>query len=289
MTDSREELREQIRFIRSHIDAIGSLPEKVDSFSGHIVKLIRVSNIPFTAEWAVDEIWDHRDKINKAIRETWRRLSEISPDLEVPIDFLDIADVWRDLKGDIQAAGQDFYETSLSSEWQGDAAARYVEMRARQEKALISLPIVSEDIAKSLEKVAASELELYVDLSIKTQELVATVTETTGSAFAAMFDLPLGAISAMGDLLNTVVALETMILGYVASMADNALECLTEGNRIKQNLSIQDGFPDNTWPSAVKGSYGQGIDGIRAAIGDASAKDGDKSDWEIGITRVVAE
>lgn len=32
----------------------------------------------------------------------------------------------------------------------------------------------------------------------------------------------------------------------------------------------------------VKASYGPGIEGIRAAIGDASTKDGDKSDWTVG-------
>jgi hypothetical protein len=64
-------------------------------------------------------------------------------------------------------------------------------------------------------------------------------------------------------------------------MADK-LTVMIEGNKISQIVAIQKGLPDNKWPSGVKASYGSGIEGIRAAIGDASTKDGDKSDWTVG-------
>jgi len=44
---------------------------------------------------------------------------------------------------------------------------------------------------------------------------------------------------------------------------------------------------DNKWPPGVKGAYGNGLDGIENAIGDATADDGDKSDWELGPAPVV--
>ncbi|RBO91574.1 hypothetical protein [Nocardia puris] len=300
MTDVSSQLKAQIDFIRSNTDAIRDLPEKVDSFSGHVVKAVRTGGFAALAQGnpgpivsnetqIIDEIWANRDKINEAIRDSWNKLDELNPELEVPVELVRIANEWRNVKGDIQAAEHDFDETNLSSEWEGDAAHRYIEMRTRQKAALVSLPAVCEDVAKSLESVATEELELYGELATRTQELIAKVIEVTGSFVSSSFDLPFGPITAQTDLLTAVQASRQLILGTVVSMAESALENIIEGNIIAQTLSIQAGIPNNKWPTGVKASYGQGVDGIRTAIGDGSAGDGDKSDWEPGNTKVAAE
>ncbi len=58
---------------------------------------------------------------------------------------------------------------------------------------------------------------------------------------------------------------------------------MIEGNKIAQTLSAQAGLPHNKWPPGAIASYGDGISGIRNALGDASVTDGDKSDWQLKL------
>ncbi|MBF6444029.1 hypothetical protein [Nocardia farcinica] len=126
-------------------------------------------------------------------------------------------------------------------------------MRNTQKLALGSLIEAFEEIARSLEEVAKAELVLYVEL--------ANVTE----------------------------AARTFIVGAIGSMADSAATMMIESNKIEQNEGYQRGLPDNRWPPGVKGAYGNGLEGIKNAIGDGTPQDGDKSDWELGPAPVVAQ
>lgn len=296
VTISRDELRKQIEAIRSNKSDIGDLPEKVQNWHGDLVKLIRANGYAgaltgnfvgaFSTEQMVDHVWGNRDKINDALGDTWDKLVEIDPGLEVPIKFIDYADEWRNITGDIIHAYNSFRETNLIAEWQGDAANRYREMRDRQEEPLKSLPQTCGSIANSLEEVARKELELYTDLATKSQDLVEKVTTFAANYVGSFFDLPLGPLSASDNLVAAVQASKSFILGAVTSIATNAQANMIEGNKIAQELSVQGGLPDNKWPPAVVAAYGNGIGGIRNAIGDASVTDGDKSDWNIRTTEV---
>lgn len=295
MTDAAQDLKslnEKIVFIREKKDRIGDLPAKVSTYAGYLVMHVRTSvygNImnPFgmlTVENTVDEIWGERDKINKAIDQTWNKLKQVDPDLEVPVRFIEVANEWRTLKGNMNAAYNDFMDTALGGEWQGDAASRYAEMRTRQQGALDSLPIEFDKIAVSLEAIASSELALYGDLATKAQELITKIEDTCVDYVKSLADVGSfsGAIGQMKTMTSSSEAANSFILGTVRSMADAAKNNIIEGNKISQIVAIQKGLPDNKWPSGVKASYGPGTEGIRVAIGDASAKDGDKSDWSVG-------
>ncbi|WP_433196287.1 hypothetical protein ACQP1G_43840 [Nocardia sp. CA-107356] len=293
MTTSRDELIKQIVAIRSSQSDIGNLPEVVQDWHGHIVAMIRANGYggvltgnfgsALTTEDLVDKIWDNRDKINNALGETWDKLVEINPGLEVPVKFIEYADEWRKMNGDIINATTAYSETALYTEWQGDASNRYRDMRDRQKIALDSTAEVCLQIAVSLETVAKNELTLYTDLATKAQDLVSKVTALTGSYIKSAFDFPMGWISASTDLVSAVQASKTFILGITKSVADNAQSNMIEGNKIHGALVAQRGLPANKWPPAVVESYGKGIEGVRVAIGDASvtATDGDKSDWTI--------
>ncbi|MET9029143.1 hypothetical protein ABZW96_26535 [Nocardia sp. NPDC004168] len=295
--DNRQSLLEKVEFLRKKKDEIGDLPEKVNTYAGHLVEIVRsqayggalTGNLgpALTVEDTVDQIWSERDKANKAIGETWDKLDVLDPDLEVPIKFIDIANEWRTLRGNLLAAGNDFGDTVLSTaEWQGDAAVRYGEMRTRQQVPLDSLPLEFDKIAGSLERIASSELALYGELATKTQDLIAKVEDAALSSVKDLLDVVKisvgGAVSLIKNLVAVVEAANTFIIGVVKSMADAAKTNMIEGNNIMQIVANQKGLPDGKWPSGVKASYGAGIGGIREAIGDASAKDGDKSDWTVG-------
>ncbi|MGV9723929.1 hypothetical protein [Nocardia beijingensis] len=295
--ENRQSLLEKVEFLRKKKDEIGDLPEKVNTYAGHLVEIVRTQGYggaltgnagpALTVEDTVDQIWSERDKANKAIGETWDKLNVLDPDLEVPIKFIDVANEWRTLRGNLLAAGNDFGDTVLSTaEWQGDAAVRYGEMRTRQQVPLDSLPLEFDKIAGSLERIAASELALYGELATKTQDLIAKIEDTAFSSVKDLLDVVKisvgGAISLMKNLVAVVEAAKTFIIGVVKSMADAAKTNMIEGNNIMQIVANQKGLPDGKWPSGVKASYGAGIGGIREAIGDASAKDGDKSDWTVG-------
>lgn len=291
MTSTREELIRQIESIRSSKNEIGNLPQKVQDWHGDLVKLIRaqgytgglVTGGVFTTESQVDLVWANRDQITKALGETWEKINEMEPGLEVPISFIDFANEWRNIKNDVVNAGNSFSETDLTGEWEGDAASRYREMRMRQKLALDTLPPTLEAIAQSLEKIAQSELTLYIDLATKSKDLVTKVLAVVTSLVKSYFNLPLGPISASTDLVAAVDASKTFILGIATSIATNAQTNMIEGNKIIQSISAQAGFPENRWPPGVVASYGDGIDGIRNALGDASVKDGDKSDWKLQL------
>ncbi|MFR9767361.1 WXG100 family type VII secretion target [Nocardia sp. SC052] len=291
MTSTREELIRQIEAIRSSKNDIGNLPQKVQDWHGDLVKLIRaegytgglVTGGVFTTEMQVDLVWANRDQINKALGETWDKLAEMEPGLEVPVTFIDYANEWRNIRNDIFNASNAFSETDLTGEWEGDAANRYRELRMRQKLALDTMPQVCETIATSLERIAQNELALYTDLATKSKDLVTKVLTIVTSLIKSFFNFPLGPISASTDLVAAVDASKTFILGAATSIATNAQTNMIEGNKITQNISAQAGLPENKWPPGVVASYGEGINGLRIALGDASVNDGDKSDWKLQL------
>ncbi|WP_156371089.1 hypothetical protein [Nocardia arizonensis] len=293
VADDRQSLLEKSSFLRAKVIEVGDLPAKVDSACGHLVKLVRANGyagavtnpvgvLTGSVEDVVDDIWAERDKANSAIRETWGKLKNIEPDLDVPVKFIDVANDWRNLRNNLIAAGGDFVDTKLS-EWSGDAATRYEEMRTiRQQPALENLPLEFDKIATSLETIAAAELTLYGEIATKVQELISKVEDGFFSSVKSMLSISLsGALSVAQELVKVVEAARTFIIGLVKSMGDAAKTNMIEGNKISEIVGIQKGLPDNRWPSGVKSSYGTGIGGIREAIGDASMKDGDKSDWTV--------
>ncbi|MEV2221055.1 hypothetical protein AB0E01_14375 [Nocardia vinacea] len=293
VADDKQSLLEKSSYLRAKVIEVGDLPAKVDSACGHLVELVRangyagVVNNPVgvltgSVEDAIEEIWAERDKANAAIRETWKELKKLEPDLDVPVKFIDVANEWRNLKNNLVAAGGDFVDTKLS-EWSGDAATRYEEMRTtRQQPALDNLPIEFNNIAASLETIAGAELTLYGEIATKVQELISKVEDGFFNSVKSMLSISFsGALSVAQELVKVVEAARTFIIGIVKSMGDVAKTNMIEGNKISQIVEIQKGLPDNKWPSGVKSSYGTGIEGIREAIGDASTKDGDKSDWTV--------
>ncbi|MEV0360311.1 hypothetical protein AB0H71_30075 [Nocardia sp. NPDC050697] len=288
----RISLYDKISFIRERKDRIGDLPAKVDDYAGILVMHTRSSGYggavtnpigAFTVEDTVDQIWSERDKINTAIRETWEKLKKLDPDLEVPVKFIDVANEWRGLRNKLLVAGNYYNDTNLASEWQGDAATRYAELRLRQKDALDNLPLEFDKIATSLEILATSELTLYGDLAVKCQDLIVKVEETTVDYLKALLDFFSlgGALAQIKALTSAVEAANTFILAVVKSLADAAKNNMIEGNKLAEAVEVQKGLPGNKWPSAVKSSYGSGKAGIEEAIGDGSTADGDKSDWAV--------
>ncbi|WP_280494661.1 hypothetical protein [Nocardia farcinica] len=285
-------LLDKIAFIRSQIEKIGDLPSQVDSWCGRMVQMIRMDSIAsagskaLSNERIIDMIWEERDRVNGALRDSWSELKKVDPDLEVPVKFIRVANEWRNVKTAIQQAESDYEKTILSTEWHGDAASRYGGMRNTQKLALGSLIEAFEEIARSLEEVAKAELVLYVDLANKVQELEQEVVEFVGN-LPDVLVLPLGPLNAVAELANVTEAARTFIVGTIGSMADSAATMMIESNRIEQNEGYQRGLPDNRWPPGVKGAYGNGLDGIKNAIGDGTTQDGDKSDWVLGPAPVV--
>ncbi|WP_405181019.1 hypothetical protein OG225_07520 [Nocardia sp. NBC_01377] len=291
-SDAQRGFREKIAFIREKKDRIGDLPEKVDTYAGYLVMHVRSNSYtnvlvnplgPFTAEDTVDQIWSERDKIKNAIGETWDKLDELDPDLEVPLKFIEVANEWRTMRGYVIAAGADFNETALAGEWEGAAAGTYAEMRTRQQVPLDSLPLDFDKIASSLEMIASSELTLYGDLATKAQELITKVEETTVDYIKSLIDFSsfAGIVANLKALTTVTEALNSFILGLVRSMADAAKNNMIEGNKIAQIVDTTKGLPDNKWPTGAKKAYGEGAEGIREAIGDGSTQDGDASDWTV--------
>lgn len=287
---SRDELIDRITAIRSQKSAIGNLPQKVEDWHGELVALVRTGGIVgalgslglttlLTEGAVIEKIWENRDKINLALGETWNKINEMDPGLEVPVTFLDYADEWRNIKGDIDNANTAFSETDLMGDWSGDAAERFRSLRERQKLAFPAMSTLSEDIALNLEEVAQGELTLYTDLATAAQDLIEKVTELTGSYVSSMFNLPWGPITASSNLASAVEASSSFILDIAKSVASSAQNNIIAANRIAQSASVQYGIPNNQWPPGVVSSYGAGKDGIVAAIGDASTQDGDQSDW----------
>lgn len=292
-----DELNTQIVTIRTNIEDIGNLPDKVDEFCG-ILALSMRSNYAgpgifsaYGVERAISDLYDDRDNVNASIRQAWKKLDKTNPDLEVPVQLLTISDEWRNFKGLIQAARADFDNTDLSKNWAGDAAIAYVGVRERQKLALESLPLSCEQIAVSIGNLAMSELALYIELATKSREMVTTVIALVGDLISSNVGIvvnPWEIDNYLDGMNNLVVAMEnikTLIIGIVAAIATSAATRIAENNMIGQSYSIIDGLHYNKWPAAVSAAY---TGGLRDVIGDATTADGDKSDWNPGATTVVA-
>ncbi|MFD8102640.1 hypothetical protein ACFV24_24185 [Nocardia fluminea] len=291
MTTTSDELVKQVAAIRSNASGIANLPQMVQDWHGDLVKLIRAGGYggavvnpgsALSVESQVDLVWENRDKINTALGETGSKLAEMDPGLEIPVKFLEYASEWREIRNDIYDARTSFGETDLTGEWVGDAAVRYRELRIRQDKAFPAMSTLCENIAKNLEDVAQGELKLYTDLATQTQQLVEKVTAFCSKMVSSFFNFPWGPISASSDMVVVVQASNTFILGIATSVASSAFTNLKAANSIASDLKTQQDIPNNKWPPGVVASYGEGKEGVRVALGDASAKDGDKSDWSHG-------
>ncbi|MFF0544381.1 hypothetical protein [Nocardia thailandica] len=298
MTELTKQLNSQITTIRTNIDDIGNLPNKVDEFCGALALSMRsnyasISGIfsAYGTEKAISDMYEDRDNVNAAIREAWTKLDATDPDLEVPVQLLTISDEWRNFKGLVQAARADFDNTDLSQNWAGDAAAAYVGVRNRQKLALESVPLACEQIAVSLGNLASSELTLYIELAQKTREMVTEVTALVGGLTSSTVKIVINPwdiaeyVDSMSNLAVTMENLKTLIMGVVSAMATNSAAKIAENNMIGQSYSIIDGLHNNKWPTAVSAAH---TGGLRDVIGDATTTDEDKSDWEPGTTVVVA-
>lgn len=292
----QKSLREKITLIRQQKDKIKDLPDDVQTWCGHLVKLVRTNGYTgmlagnfgsaLNTEDVVDAIWKERDKANTALGDSWNELSKVDPDLEAPIRFIAVANEWRNLKTAVQLAETDVGYTKLSGTWHGDAATRYGIMRNEQGIPLEILPTVFEDIAASLETVAKAELTLYSDLATKVQELEASVVAAVGD-LSDLLDPP----AAAANLANTVEAAKTFIVNTITAMAESDATNIIESQKIQQNGGYQRGIPNNKWPAAVSdaAAFGNGLEGLKNSMGDGTTADGDKSDWEIGATDTVAQ
>ena len=286
---TREKLREQTATIIGNHSEIAGLPEKVDEWHSVVIIALRTAGLTsgvYSIEKTVKTFEENRDNINTALKGVSNKLRKLEKGIDVPVTFVDYADEWRNVSGDIVEAKNKFDKTTMWNEWQGDASARYRQMREGQTPALTSLPKVCETIAVSLETVATDSLTLYTDISSKTRDLISAVTNLTNRSVASFFDFPWGPLSASADLVEAVQASETFVVNLTNSLATNSQSNMIEGNRIFQSVAAVDGMPQGKWPAGVDASYGSGIEGIRNAIGDASVTDGDKSDWNIRTTEV---
>lgn len=296
------ELNDQITAIGSSIDTLKGLPDRVDQFCGNLALALRsnyaspsgIASV-FSTEKTIDGIYGDRDKITGALRETWKRMDATRTHLSVPSDLLLIANEWRTTKGSVQAALQDYMNTDLSATWAGDAAAAYVNVRKRQEKAFESVRDACEDIAKSLERLADAELTLYTELGTKAGELNAEVAKLVGDGSASIVGAMLNpfeidrSISALSGLVTSVLNLKTLIIGVISAVARCSAVKIAEGNMIGQTYSIIDGLIYNKWPAGVSEAHGAGITAIRDVLGDGTTADGDESGWNPGTTVVVAQ
>jgi len=206
-----DELTRAIEAIRSDKGRINDLPQDVHNWFGNLVKLVRTGGIisgissgmlitAFDENVVIPKIWVYRDRINNTLGQTWEKLEEVDPGLEVPVTFLGYADEWRNIGGTIITAGNSFSETDLKGEWTGDAADRFWAMRTRQAPAFTAMGAMCEKVATNLEAVAEAELGLYTDLSTTTHDLIEKVTGLIGSYLGSFFDLPAGPLSSLGDV-----------------------------------------------------------------------------------------
>jgi uncharacterized protein YukE len=246
------------------------------------------------ASSAIDDIYDDRDKITGALRETWKKMDATRTHLSVPVDLLLISNEWRNVKGLVQAAGQDIANANLSTTWTGDAAAVYVNVLTRQNAALKSVPESCEQIAKSLGLIADAELVLYTELATKASELNAEVSKLVGDGTVSVVGALINpleidrSISALSGLVTSVLNLKTLILGVISSVAKCSATKIGENNMIGQSYSIIDGLIYNKWPAGVSEAHGQGVYAIRDVLGDGTTADRDECGWTPGATTVVA-
>ncbi|MBF6425058.1 hypothetical protein IU440_10230 [Nocardia cyriacigeorgica] len=258
MTNTRDDLLTKISEIDTNHTEIEKLPKKVQDSFGNLVAAVRVAGhtasgaSPFGhlgVEEVVDHIWQNRDKYHRAVEDILAKLGELVSGLAVPVTFVDYANEWRNIGGEIIHAGNKVNQTSLRGEWDGIAATRYWDARILQEKAVQSMPKLCEQVALSLESVAVATLDLYISIAKSTADLVSS---TLSSISTIASKGPLG-VTETDELVKIALAAQTFIINTISSVATTAQKNMIEGNRIAQATSVQDGIPNNKWPQAVTG------------------------------------
>ncbi|MET0133126.1 MAG: hypothetical protein ABW215_05985 [Kibdelosporangium sp.] len=146
------------------------------------------------------------------------------------------------------------------NEWSGDAADRYGEAVTAQNKALAQIKTITENLQTTLNEIASALKVFWVGIAI-----------AFGSYVALMIGCIIGAATVVGTVPSLVAALgfSLTFLGAVATLSTAFANTLDEKKaKLDQQATMDGQFANGQWPSAVT-----------EQMGDASVKDGDKSDW----------
>jgi uncharacterized membrane protein required for colicin V production len=146
------------------------------------------------------------------------------------------------------------------NEWTGDAADRYGEAVTAQGKALAQIKTITDALQTTLNEIASALTVFWVGIAI-----------AFGTYVALMIGCIVGACTVVGTIPSLLAALgfSVTFLGAVATLSNNFANTLDEKKAKFEQQSTMDGqFANGNWSPAVADT-----------MSDASAKDGDKSDW----------
>ncbi|MFR9752656.1 WXG100 family type VII secretion target [Nocardia sp. 004] len=286
-------LRAKIDEIESNISEINDLPQRVQAGFGELVKVVRIVGHTgsilnpfgyFVTEEIVDKIWENRDKIHEAMGKIIEKLGEFLKGIAVPITFINYADEWRNIQGAFDDAHNEYGYTSLRSDWQGIAADRYRDMREIHDSAYTAMSAMCAQVSENLESIAVSTLELYSDIAANTFELVSN-TQQSLADIASQGPL---AVLETDELVTIVLGLQKFILDNVSDVMKTAQKLMIAGNRIAQATSVQDGIPNNRWPSAVTGRVVTNgvVENPGEVYDDGTVTDGNNK-WSVKTDRIT--
>ncbi|WP_028478162.1 hypothetical protein [Nocardia sp. CNY236] len=291
--DTRQDIQEQIDMIQTNKESIDQLPDKVQSGFEDLVLVVRIMGHTatgfnplghFAVEKIVEHLCENRDEIISAVEDVKTKLSEFLKGALVPITFIYYADRWRSIEGTFMQARTAWGATDLKSDWQGIAADRYRDMRDLQGRAFHAMRQLSGAVAPDLEAVALEALEFYKDLAEHSTKFAENVAE---SVTVLATKGPFAALEAK-EIMEMAMGLAKFITDTLGDLAEMAHNLIIYGNRIARQTAVQDGIPDNKWPSAVTGRVEENGTVVLPGeeYSDGSVLD-DNNKWSVKSDRII--
>ncbi|MFC8526295.1 hypothetical protein [Nocardia sp. NPDC057227] len=289
--DDKTALMSEIDAMRTLAKEIELLPDGTASEVDKLIEYLRIGQligtVPslgiglFVNEYAISVVENNRRDIEDSIDAVLTKVRELQVGEKVPVTFIDRAAGWRNLAAAVTNARDFAGGTDLRSEWGGIAAERYFFVGLRQAEAFKAVPAIAEKVAANLEAVAKGILDSY-------KKIVTALLEIKNEILGVMSGLSTKgpvAIFQLDQLVKTLGALQTRIFTIVGECATISQNNMIAGNQIALAPHTEAGFPGDRWPPASIAATGIDERGQKydyeLEFDDASALDGDASDWKV--------
>jgi hypothetical protein len=226
------------------LDLLDDVDEKVQSLTDKINDIL--SWVPWGLGWAVDKFKDLWGMAMDKLSEFWDKVKEFVSYIGAPWDLDSAKDQWISLGGPVaaRATESDRSQSTVDSEWKGQAADKYALSLGAQAKALTAVQgKLTSVIGPALGSISGALYLFYTAVAVAIGAMVVGLVTATGEA-VSILGLPAVPPTVIAAIGVAILALGTATMNLRGAAAGANTEFL--------NVAAETGdFGADNWPKAV--------------------------------------
>ena len=228
------------------MDLLDEVDEKIESLTDKINSIL--SWVPWGLGWAVDKFRDLWNVAMDKLSDFWDKVREFVSYIGAPWDLDSAKDSWLELGGPVaaRASEADRSQSTVDTEWKGQAADRYAMSLGPQGKALAGVQgKLTSVIAPALGSVAGALYLFYGAVAVAIGAMIVGIITATGEA-VSILGLPAVPPTVIAAIGVAILAIGTAVMNLRGAAAGANTEFLKVANETGD-------FGADNWPKAVIG------------------------------------